>query len=92
MVHHLKTLIKPWLKDFKTYLKSKPSTKTKKAPFNQYQIQSSYFNKVRAALKEAVREGILQTNPGKWWKASGQDDPDREFLTLEELQASQNGV
>ena len=52
--------------------------------------QSSYFGKLTAALKEAVKDGILQTNPAAQVEGVKPDDPSREFLTLEELQAAAN--
>jgi integrase len=43
---------------------------------------------VTAALKEAQKEGIIQNNPANLVEGISPDDPDREFLTLEELQAA----
>lgn len=50
----------------------------------------SYFNKLRAALKQAVKDGLLKTNPSEGVEAFKQGEPEREFLTLEELQALAN--
>ncbi|MEX2335703.1 MAG: site-specific integrase [Fulvivirga sp.] len=47
----------------------------------------SYFNKFRAALKQAVKDDILATNPSEGVPGFKQGEPEREFLTLEELQA-----
>ena len=50
----------------------------------------SYFNKFRAALKQAVKDGIIPHNPAEGVEAFKQGEPEREFLTLEELQAAAN--
>jgi hypothetical protein len=81
-----KDIDKNWLEDFKTYLISEAKSKTNK--HLSQNSQSSYFSKVTAALKEAVKEGIIQTNPANQVEGIRSDDPDREFLTLEELQAA----
>ena len=47
----------------------------------------SYFNKLRAALKQVVKDGILPTNPSEGIEAFKQGESEREFLTLEELQS-----
>lgn len=39
-------------------------------------------------MKEAVKEGIIQVNPANQVSGIKPDDPSREFLTLEELQAA----
>ena len=44
-----------------------------------------FYGKLTAALKEAVKDGILQTNPAAQVEGVKPDDPSREFLTLEEL-------
>jgi len=47
----------------------------------------SYFNKFRAALKQAVKDGILTRNRTEGVEGFKQSEPQREFLTLEELDA-----
>ncbi|RLD85195.1 MAG: site-specific integrase [Bacteroidetes bacterium] len=47
----------------------------------------SYFNKLRAALKQALRDGILKHNPSEPVQGFKQGEPQREFLTIEEVQA-----
>jgi integrase len=81
-----KDIDKNWLEDFKTYLISEAKSKTNK--HLSQNSQSSYFSKVTAALKEAVKEGIIQTNPANQVEGIRTDDSNREFLTLEELQAA----
>lgn len=81
-----KEIDKRWLEGFKDYLQRDARSKNKK-PLSQ-NSQSSYFSKVTAAIKEAVKEGIIQVNPSHQVSGIKTDDPDREFLTLEELQAA----
>lgn len=71
--------------DFKEYLDKKATTKSNVGLSQNSKY--SYFNKLRAALKQAVKDGILPTNPSEGVDAFKQGEPEREFLTLEELQA-----
>ncbi|MCK9613130.1 MAG: site-specific integrase [Bacteroidales bacterium] len=76
---------KRWLEDFKEYLQKEALTPAKQ---NLSQNSaSSYYNKVRAALREAYKEGIIQQNPADSTDGIKPGEPEREFLTLEELQA-----
>lgn len=77
-----------FVQDFKLFLDKKAI-----AHGNQKLSQNSkysYFNKLRAALKQAVKDGIIPTNPSEGVEAFKQGEPEREFLTLEELQAAVN--
>ncbi|MBD3638515.1 MAG: site-specific integrase [Crocinitomicaceae bacterium] len=77
---------KRWLEDFKDYLKNEAKTSAEK---NLSQNTCySYFNKVRAALKQALKDGIISKNPAEQVSTFKQGEPEREFLTLEELQAA----
>jgi integrase len=76
---------KRWLNDFKEYLQKEARTPAKQ-PLSQNSA-SSYYNKVRAALREAFKEGIIQRNPADETEGIKAGEPEREFLTLEELQA-----
>lgn len=69
--------------DFKEYLDKKAKTKSEIGLSQNSKY--SYFNKFRAALKQAVKDGILSTNPSEGVEAFKQGEPEREFLTLEEL-------
>lgn len=74
---------KDWVQGFRDYLDKEAATKTgEKITLN---TKYSYFNKLRAALKQAVKDGIMTFNPSEQVKPFPQDDPKREFLTLEEL-------
>lgn len=75
-----------WLERFKKYLINDARTKSN-TPLAQ-NSQHSYFNKVRAALKQAVKDGILNRNPAEQVEGIKQGEPQREFLTHEELQAA----
>ncbi len=48
----------------------------------------SYFNKVRAALKEAVKDGIILRNPAEGIDGIKEAETKREFLTLDELKSA----
>jgi integrase len=72
-----------WLGSFKDYLQHTARTKS-----NQSLSQNScysYFNKVKACLREAVRDGIISYNPAIEVKGFNQGETQKEFLTLEEL-------
>lgn len=74
-----------FVEGFKEYL-----TKTAKTPSNKKLSDNSacsYFNKFRAALKQAVKDGIIRSNPAEHVGSLPQGDSEREFLTLEELQS-----
>jgi len=77
---------KSFVERFKEYLdKDAIGSAGKKLSQNS---KYSYFNKLRAALKQAVKDGIIPTNPSEGVEAFKQGEPQREFLTLEELQAA----
>jgi integrase len=77
---------KRYLEEFKDYLLRDARTPGKKhlATNSAY----NYFNKVRAALKEAYKDGIIPRNPAEDVPCVKQNDPQREYLTYEELQAA----
>ena len=72
------------LEDFKMYLLTTPSFKTKDKPLSQNSA-SSYFNKIKVALKQAYKEDILQTYINAKIKTIPEKETRREFLTMEEL-------
>lgn len=74
-----------WVQGFRDYLEEEATSKGGK-PLSQ-NSKYSYFNKLRAALKQAVRDGIMKYNPSEQVKAFKQGETQREYLTLEELQA-----
>ncbi|MDX2359557.1 MAG: site-specific integrase [Crocinitomicaceae bacterium] len=75
-----------WLEDFKRYLKEIARSKSNK-PLSQNTIHS-YFNKVKASLRQAFREKKIDINPALDVQGFKQEDTEREFLTLEELKST----
>lgn len=81
-------LDKEWVEGFKDYLDYEAKTKT--GDGISLNTKYSYFNKLRAALKQALKEGLIKFNPAEQVEPFPQDDVEREFLTLEELQKIAN--
>lgn len=73
-----------WLEEFKYYLKYVAKTKSNKN-LSQNSLHS-YFNKVKACLNIAFREGLIVKNPADIVLGFKQGEVQREFLTFEELQ------
>ena len=74
-----------WLEDFKDYLKNRARTKSDR-PLSQNSC-FSYFNKMKACLKQALKDNLIASNPGAVVSGFKQGETQREFLTLEELKA-----
>ena len=75
-----------FIQDFKEFLDKKAI-----AHGNQKLSQNSkhsYFNKLLAGLKTAVRDGIIPTSPAAGVEGFKQAETEREFLTLDELQSA----
>jgi len=70
--------------DFKEYLLTTKSNKSNKTTLAQNSAVS-YFNKLKAALKQAYKDGILQTDLNAKIKPIKQAETQRNFLTIEEL-------
>jgi integrase len=76
---------KTWLEGFKDYLHSvKGKADRRLSPNSQF----SYYSKVIAALKQAVKDGIITHNPSLQVDNIKQAETQREFLTLDELKAA----
>jgi integrase len=73
-----------FLNDFKEHLLTTKSRKSNKTTLAQNSAVS-YFNKVKAALKQAYKDGILQTDLNAKVSPIEQNETRREYLTLEEL-------
>lgn len=75
-----------YLEDFRDYLLTTPSVKSskKKETLSQNSAQS-YFNKVKAALKQAFKDGIIQAELHARIDPIKTAETRREYLTLEEL-------
>lgn len=75
-----------FLESFKEYLLTCKMRKSKREiKLNQNSIQS-YFNKVRAALREAYNNRMIKENPALRVKSVKSAETHRQFLTFEELQ------
>jgi len=72
-----------WLEGFKDYLIH--DAKKKNDEHLSANTQNSYFNKIRAALKQAVNDGIIINNPAEKISGISAEEIKREFLTLEEV-------
>ena len=73
-----------FLEDFKEYLLTTKSNKSNKTTLSQNSAVS-YFNKVKAALKQAYKDGILQYDLNAKVKPIKAAETRREHLTLDEL-------
>ncbi|MBT3423209.1 MAG: site-specific integrase [Bacteroidetes bacterium] len=72
-----------WIESLKSYLIHDAKTKN-----NAHLSQNtcfSYFNKVRACLNQAIKDGILSKNPASTNEGLKEAETKKEFLTLEEL-------
>lgn len=72
------------LEDFKEYLLDVKSKKSSKSKLSQNSAVS-YFNKVKATLKQAYQDDILQYDLNAKVKPIKAAETRREYLTLEEL-------
>tara|TARA_R110001592_G_scaffold210945_4_gene462641 strand:- start:197 stop:1339 length:1143 start_codon:yes stop_codon:yes gene_type:complete len=73
-----------YLEDFKEYLLTTKSKKSVKTTLSQNSAVS-YFNKVKATLKQAYKDGILQHDLNGKIKPIKAAETRREYLTLDEL-------
>ena len=72
------------LEDFKEYLLTTKSNRSNKTTLSQNSAVS-YFNKVKAALKQAYKDGILQYDLNAKISPIKTAETRREYLTLDEL-------
>ena len=70
--------------EFREYLLTTKSNKSSKTSLSQNSALS-YFNKVKAALKQAYKDGYLQTDLNRSIEPIKQAETQRNFLTIEEL-------
>ncbi len=73
-----------FLEDFKEFLLTTKSKKSEKTTLSQNSAVS-YFNKVKAALKQAYKDGILQTDLNAKISPIKPTETNREYLTHDEL-------
>lgn len=79
-----------WLERFREYLRIEAKTlhgnqATESAKYLSQNSQYSYFSKIRAAIRQARKEGIIKEDPTERVESIKMGDPQREFLTHEEL-------
>lgn len=72
------------INEFKEYLLETKSNKSEKARLS-VNSAASYFNKIKATLRQAFQDGILQTDLNIKIQPIKQAETRREHLTLEEL-------
>lgn len=77
-------ITRQWVENFRDYLVK--DARTKGGRRLSQNSTASYYSKVVAAIKHAVKDGILIQNPAQGVEFIKQVDPERQFLTLEELQ------
>ncbi|WP_162415602.1 tyrosine-type recombinase/integrase [Cyclobacterium roseum] len=73
-----------FLEDFKEYLLTTKSNRSDKVTLSRNSAVS-YFNKVKAALKQAFKDDILQTDLNAKIQPIKAAETRREYLTIEEL-------
>lgn len=73
------------VQEFKEYLDKGAKTKSHRGLSDNSKY--TYFNKFKAALKQAYKDGYVPENYAEKVTGFKQSEPQREFLTLEELQA-----
>ena len=73
-----------FVNEFKEYLLTAKSNRSNKTTLSQ-NTAVSYFNKVKAALRQAYRDGILQTDLNAKIQPIKEAETRREYLTLDEL-------
>ena len=81
----LKDVDTDFVRGFRLYLDTKAKTKSN-TPLSQ-NSKYTYFNKLKAALREAYNENYIDTNVIKSVKGFEQAESQREYLTYSELQA-----
>ncbi|MDQ3049375.1 MAG: site-specific integrase [Bacteroidota bacterium] len=72
------------LTDFKEFLLTTKSTKSSKTTLSRNSAVS-YFNKVKATLKQAYKDGYIPTDLNSKIEPIKQEEIQRNFLTIEEL-------
>jgi integrase len=72
--------------DFRDFLLNSSSLRRNKSRLAQ-NTAMAYYDKFRAALKQAFNDKLIADNPARRVKGIKQAETHREFLTLEELQA-----
>lgn len=79
-----KDLTVPFVESFRDYLLVAPSIRSKTSKISR-NTASSYYLKFKAALKQAYKDGFIESDLGSRVEAIKVEDSNREFLTIEEL-------
>ncbi len=74
----------PFLNEFKEYLLSVKNNRSEKTKLSQ-NTASSYFNNIKAALRQAFKDGIIQIDLNSRIEPIKEKETRREHLTLEEV-------
>lgn len=82
-----------WVEGFRNYLENEAEAfgcdkrkRTERRPLSQNSRQS-YFNKLRATLRQAYEDGIIRKNPMRGIAGFSSEEGTREYLTIEEVKA-----
>lgn len=82
-----------WIEGFHDYLENEAEAfgcdtrvRNDRRPLSQNSRQS-YFNKLRACLKQAYEDGIIRKNPMNGIKGFSSQEGTRQYLTIEEVKA-----
>ncbi len=78
-------LTEKFCNDYREFLLHTPSIKSVKAKLSQ-NAALAYFNKFKAAIKQAFKDGLISINLNERIDAIRQEETQREYLSLEELQ------
>lgn len=79
-----KDLTVPFVESFRDYLLVAPSIRSKTSKISR-NTASSYYLKFKAALKQAYKDGFIESDLGSRVEAIKVEDSNREFLSIEEL-------
>lgn len=79
-----KNIDEKWAESFKEYLLTTKSNKSSKSKLSQNSAVS-YFNKIKAALKQAFKDGILINDLNSKIDPIKEVETRKEYLTLDEL-------
>lgn len=86
----LKKVDRRWVEGFKQHLEGAErfgGCATSFARTLAPNTRASYFNKMRAALRSALADGLIRSDPAAGVRGFAQTEAEREFLTLDELRA-----
>ena len=78
-------LTEPFCNNFRDFLLTAPSKRSNKKPLAQNSAHS-YFNKFKASLRQAFKDGYLEIDLNGRIDAIKQEETERNFLTFDELQ------